>query len=149
MTYAASSIISLRAAGLDNSKGVLTGQFVKPVGSPAFDNDPGVKQYVGDYDRFKPRFDRNNSLAQMGYLMADGVVKVLEQMKAPTREAMMEAARNMNKVELGLLYPGITMTTKAGSDNFPIEAMQLFQFDGEAYRPVGKVIEYEGRTPKL
>ncbi len=108
-----------------------------------------MKQYLGDYERFKPRFDKSDSLAQMGYLMADGVVKVLEQMKAPTREAMMEAARNMNKVELGLLYPGITMTTKAGQDNFPIEAMQLFQFDGEAYKPVGKVIEYEGRTPKL
>jgi len=149
VTYAASSIISLKAAGIENSKGVLTGQFVKPVGSPDFDNDPGVKQYVGDYERHKPRFDRNDSLAQMGYLMADGVVKVLEQMKTPTREAMMEAARNMNKVELGLLYPGITMTTKAGSDNFPIEAMQLFQFDGEAYKPVGKLIDYEGNTPKL
>jgi len=149
VTYAASSVISLKAAGLDNSKGVLTGQFVKPVGSPAFDNDPGVKQYVADYEKFKPRFDRQDSLAQMGYLMADGVVKVLEQMKTPTREAMMDAARNMTKVELGLLYPGITMTTKAGSDNFPIEAMQLFQFDGEAYKPVGKLIEYEGRTPKL
>ena len=149
VTYAASSVISLKAAGLENSKGVLTGQFVKPVGSPAFDNDPGVKQYVADYERFKPRFDRHDSLAQMGYLMADGVVKVLEQMKAPTREAMMETVRNMNKVELGLLYPGITMTTRAGEDNFPIEAMQLFQFDGEGYKPVGKVIEYEGRTPKL
>jgi ABC-type branched-subunit amino acid transport system substrate-binding protein len=149
VTYAASSVISLKAAGLENSKGVLTGQFVKPVGSQAFDNDPGVKQYVADYERFKPRFDRHDSLAQMGYLMADGVVKVLEQMKTPTREAMMEAVRNMNKVELGLLYPGITMTTKAGADNFPIEAMQLFQFDGEGYKPVGKVIEYEGRTPKL
>ena len=101
-----------RPAGLENSKGVLTGQFVKPVGSPAFDNDPGVKQYVADYERFKPRFDRHDSLAQMGYLMADGVVKVLEQMKTPTREAMMEAVRNMNKVELGLLYPGITMTPR-------------------------------------
>ena len=149
VTYAASSVISLKAAGLENSKGVLTGQFVKPVGSPAFDNDPGVKQYVADYERFKPRFDRHDSLAQMGYLMADGVVKVLEQMKTPTREAMMETVRNMNKIELGLLFPGITMTTKAGADNFPIEAMQLFQFDGESYKPVGKVIEYEGRTPKL
>ncbi len=36
VTYAASSMITLRAAGLDHSKGVLTGQFVKPVGSPAF-----------------------------------------------------------------------------------------------------------------
>jgi ABC-type branched-subunit amino acid transport system substrate-binding protein len=149
VTYAASSIISLRAAGIENSKGVLTGQFVKPVGTPAFDNDPGVKQYLSDYERFKPRFDKNDSLAQMGYLMADGVVKVLELMKAPTREAMMQAVRNMTKVELGLLYPGISMTTRAGADNFPIEAMQLFQFDGEAYKPVGKLIDYEGNTPKI
>jgi branched-chain amino acid transport system substrate-binding protein len=149
VTYAASSIISLKAAGLDNSKGVLTGQFVKPVGSPAFDNDAGVKEYLADYDKFKPRFDKSDSLAQMGYLMADGVVKVLERMKAPTRDTMMNVVRNMEKIELGLLYPGITMSTKAGTDNFPIEAMQLFQFDGEAYKPVGKVIEYEGRTPKL
>lgn len=149
VTYAASSIISLKAAGLDNSKGVLTGQFVKPVGSPAFDNDAGVKEYLADYEKFKPRFDKSDSLAQMGYLMADGVVKVLERMKAPTRDAMMGVVRNMDKIQLGLLYPGITMTTKTGSDNFPIEAMQLFQFDGEAYKPVGKLIEYEGRTPKL
>jgi ABC-type branched-subunit amino acid transport system substrate-binding protein len=149
VTYAASSIISLRAAGLDNSKGVLTGQFVKPVGAAAFDNDPGVKEYLADHDKFKPRFDKSDSLAQMGYLMADGVVKVLERMKAPTRDEMMRVVRNMEKIELGLLYPGITMTTKAGTDNFPIEAMQLFQFDGESYKPVGKVIEYEGRTPKL
>ena len=45
-------------------------------------------------------------------------------------------------------YPGIKMTTGPG-DQFAIEAMQLFQFDGEAYQPVGKVIDYEGRTPKL
>jgi len=149
VTYAASSVISLKAAGLENSKGVLTGQFVKPVGSPNFDNDPGVKQYLADYEKFKPRFDKHDSLAQMGYLMADAAVKVLEQMKAPTREAMMEATRNMSKVELGLLYPGITMTTKAGVDNFPIEAMQLFQFNGESYEPIGKLIDYEGRTPRL
>src|SRR3954453_2166623 len=149
VTYAASSIISLKAAGLDHSKGVLTGQFVKPVGSPAFNNDPGVKQYLTDYETFKPRFDKSDSLAQMGYLMADGVVKVLELMKAPTRDAMMSGVPNMHKIELGLLYPGITMSTKAGTDNFPIEAMQLFQFDGEAYKPVGKLIDYEGRTPKL
>jgi ABC-type branched-subunit amino acid transport system substrate-binding protein len=149
VTYAASSIISLKAAGLDNSKGVLTGQFVKPVGSPAFDNDAGVKEYLADYDKFKPRFDKSDSLAQMGYLMADGVVKVLEQMKAPTRDEMMRVARNMDKIQLGLLYPGITMSTKPATDNFPIEAMQLFQFDGQAYKPIGKLIDYEGRTPKL
>jgi branched-chain amino acid transport system substrate-binding protein len=149
VTYAASSIITLRAAGLDNSKGILTGQFVKPVDSPQFASDPGVKQYLADHERFKPRFDKSDSLGQMGYLIADAMVKVLQQTKEPTREAVLASARNMTNVELGLLYPGIRLNTKSGVDQFPIEAMQLFQFDGEAYKPVGKLIDYEGRTPKL
>jgi ABC-type branched-subunit amino acid transport system substrate-binding protein len=148
VTYAASSIITLRAAGLANAKGVITGQFVKPVASPSFADDAGVKAYLADYEKFKPRFNQNDTLGQMGYTIAEGAVKVLESMREPTREAFLNAARNMKSVELGLLYPGIRMTTGPG-DQFPIEAMQLFQFDGEAYQPVGKVIDYEGRTPKL
>src|SRR5262245_20987690 len=101
VTYAASSLVALKAAGLENSKGVLTGQFVKPVASPDFASDAGVKQYLADYERFKPRFDKNDSLAQMGYLMGDAAVKVMERMKAPTRKAMLEAARSMQNVELG------------------------------------------------
>ena len=148
VTYAASSIITLKAAGLENAKGVITGQFVKPVGAPAFADDAGVKAYLADYEKFKPRFNQNDTLGQMGYTIADAVVKLLESMKEPTRDAMLAAARSMKNVELGLLYPGIKMNTGPG-DQFPIEAMQLFQFNGEAYEPVGKVIDYEGKTPKL
>ena len=148
VTYAASSIINLKAAGLENSKGVITGQFVKPVDSPAFANDPGVKAYLADYEKFKPRFNQNDTLGQMGYTIAEGVVKVLQSMKEPTREAFLAATRNMKNVELSLLYPGIKLNTGPG-DQFPIEAMQLFQFNGEAYVPVGSVIDYEGKTPKL
>ena len=64
-----------------------------------------MKHYLADYEQFKPRFDRGDSLGQMGYLMADGVVKVLQHMKQPTREAMLEAARNMKGVQLDLLFP--------------------------------------------
>ena len=149
VTYAASSVITLRAAGLEHSKGVLTGQFVKPIGSPQFANDAGTKQYLADHEKLKPRFDKSDSLGQMGYLMADAVVEVLKRMKQPTREAMLATARDMPGIELGLLYPGIKLTTKPGSDQFPIESMQLFQFDGEAYKPVGGLIDYEGKTPKL
>ena len=148
VTYAGSSITTLKAAGLDKSKGVLTGQFVKPVGSPEFASDPGVLKYLTDFDTYKPSFDKNDSLAQMGYVQAEAMVKVLEKMKAPTPEAMLDSARNMDHVEIGLLYPGITLTTKPG-DQFPVESMQLFQFDGESYKAIGKLIDYEGKTPKL
>ena len=70
-------------------------------------------------------------------------------MKEPTRQAMMDAARNMGDVSIGLLLPGITLTTKADGDIYPIESLQLFQFDGETYQPVGDVVSYEGKTPKI
>jgi ABC-type branched-subunit amino acid transport system substrate-binding protein len=148
VTYAGSSITTLKAAGLDKSVGVLTGQFVKPVGSPEFANDPGVKVYLDDHAKFKPAFDKNDSLGIMGYVTADAMIKVLERTKQPTREALLASARNLNGVELGLLYPGIKLNTSKG-DQFPIESMQLFRFDGKVYKPIGNLISYEGKTPKL
>ncbi len=61
---------------------------------------------------------------------------------------MLDAARNLNKVELGLLLPGITLTTKGDADVYPIETLQLMRFDGENYQPLGGVSSFEGRTPK-
>ena len=84
----------------------------------------------------------------MGYVIADAMVKVLENMKKPNREALLASARNLHDVKLGLLYPGITLNTSKG-DQFPIKSMQMFRFDGKSYKPIGKLISYEGKTPKI
>jgi hypothetical protein len=54
----------------------------------------------------------------------------------------------MDKVELGMLLPGITLSTRAGADPYPIESLQLMRFDGESYQPLGKLVSFEGRTPR-
>jgi branched-chain amino acid transport system substrate-binding protein len=149
ITYAGSSAVALKPAGIENLQGVMTGQFMKPVEGETYANDEGVKRYFADYAKFKPRFDRGDTLGQMGYTIAEGVVAVLQTMKQPTREAALEAARNMHDIELSLLLPGVKLNTNGTADAFPIEAMQLFVFKGESYVPTGGVISYEGRTPKL
>nr|WP_283816422.1 ABC transporter substrate-binding protein [Bradyrhizobium liaoningense] len=149
ITYAASSPIALKPAGIENLQGVVTGQFMKPIASKEFADDAGVKRYLAAYETFKPRFDRGDTLGQMGYLIADGVISVLQSMKEPTREAMLDAARHMKNVELDLLLPTITLSTTGREDPFPIEAMQLFVFTGERYAPTGETVNYEGKTPKL
>ena len=149
ITYAASSPVALKPAGIENMQGVLTGQFMKPIASKEYADDPGVKRYLADYEQFKPRFDRGDTLGQMGYMIADGVVAVLQSMKEPTREAMLDAARHMKGVELGLLLPSIKLNTNGAQDPFPIEAMQLFVFKGEGYVATGDTVSYEGKTPKL
>jgi hypothetical protein len=149
ITYAASSPVALRPAGVDNLQGVVTGQFMKPISSKEYADDPGVKRYLADYEQFKPRFDRGDTLGQMGYMIADGVVAVLQDMKQPTREAMLEAARHMKGIQLDLLLPAIKLTTNGKDDPFPIEAMQVFVFKGDGYIATGDPVSYEGKTPKL
>jgi branched-chain amino acid transport system substrate-binding protein len=149
ITFAASSKVSLAPAGVQNMQGIITGQFLKPIESATYAQDPGVKAYEADYDRFKPRFERGDTLGQMGYTIGEATIHVLRTMKEPTRQAMMDTARNMAGVGASLLLPGIKMTTKSGVDGFPIESMQLFRFNGDNYEPIGSVISYEGRTPKI
>ena len=85
VTYAASSVISLKAAGLR----------IRRACSPASSSsrsDLRLRQRSrreavrGRLRKVRRASIARISLAQMGYLMADGVVKVLEQMKTPTRE---------------------------------------------------------------
>ncbi|WP_394888580.1 ABC transporter substrate-binding protein [Mesorhizobium sp. AaZ16] len=144
----AASIASLKPAGLENAKGVITSQFLKQVNAAAPGEDEGVKRYLADHAAAQSKFSTDDALGQSGYAIGDALVKVLESMKAPTREAMMEAARNLDHVQLDLLLPGIALTTKSGEDVYPIESLQLFQFDGAAYQPLGEAISFEGQTPK-
>ena len=135
VSYIASSVASLKPAGLSNAKGIITSQFVKSI--DASTDDAGAQQYLADVRAAQPPFEPDNSMGQIGYLTGDALIRVLELMKAPTRQAMIDAARNMSNVELGLLLPGITLTTNGDGDIYPIESLQLFQFDGERYQPVG------------
>ncbi|PSH70097.1 amino acid-binding protein [Phyllobacterium brassicacearum] len=144
----AASIASLKPAGLENAKGVITSQFLKQVNASMPGDDVGVKRYLADHAAAQSKFSTEDALGQSGYAIGDALVKVLESMKAPTREAMMEAARNLDHAQLDLLLPGITLTTKTGEDVYPIESLQLFQFDGAAYQPMGDVISFEGKTPR-
>ena len=144
----AASIASLKPAGLENAKGVITSQFLKQVNASMPGDDVGVKRYLADHAAAQSKFSTEDALGQSGYAIGDALVKVLELMKAPTREAMMEAARNLDHAQLDLLLPGITLTTKTGEDVYPIESLQLFQFDGAAYQPMGDVISFEGKTPR-
>ena len=68
------------------------------------------------------------------------MVEALKGMKEPTREALMESARNMD-LELPILLPGINVEMKGTEDTYPIEAMQIQRFEGENWKLVGDVIQ--------
>jgi len=59
---------------------------------------------------------------------------------------ILQTVFNIQKWDNPLLLDGIKLNTKAGSDIFPIDALQVYQFDGQKYVPVGKLLDFEGKT---
>ena len=57
------------------------------------------------------------------------MIQALKAMKEPTREALMEAVRNMD-IEIPTLLPGVKVTMKGEEDGYPIQAAQIMQFNG-------------------
>ena len=110
VSYIASSVYALQPAGLENAKGVITSQFIRSVDVAA--PDAGAAQYLADYAMAQPRFEAGDSQGHIGYMTGEALVAVLGAMQQPTRTAMMEAARNLDDVGLGMLLPGITLTTE-------------------------------------
>jgi branched-chain amino acid transport system substrate-binding protein len=74
-----------------------------------------------------------------GWTVAQTMVKALEQMKEPTRDSLMEAVRNLD-VEQGTMLPGNKIQTTP-EDGYPIEAMQIMEFDGQNWKLQGELIE--------
>jgi branched-chain amino acid transport system substrate-binding protein len=52
----------------------------------------------------------------------------------------MEAIRNMD-IEIPMLLPGIKVQTSGEEDGYPIQAMQIMEFNGENWDLQGEVIQ--------
>jgi hypothetical protein len=91
-------------------------------------------------DKYLPEADKGNNNSVYGYVVAQTMVQVLKQCGDDlTRENVMKQAANLKNFSTDMMLPGITINT-ATDDFFPIEQMQLMQFDGEAWRMFGDVI---------
>ncbi|SCW90622.1 ABC-type branched-chain amino acid transport system, substrate-binding protein [Rhizobium mongolense subsp. loessense] len=146
VTNLSSAYPVLQSVGLDNAKGIITSDFLKPITSDQKSGDEGVDHYLDAIKAAKVNFVFANTIGQTGYAIGDALIQSLEKLKDPTREELMKVVHNMNGWKNPLLQEGITMTTKEGSDIYPIEALQLYQFDGQKYVALGGVMGFEGKT---
>ncbi len=146
VTNLSSAYPVLQSVGLENAKGIITSDFLKPIVSDQKTGDAGIDGYLAAIAAAKVNFNFANTIGQTGYAIGDAFVRALGQMKEPTRQSLMDVVRNMDGWENPLLPQGIKLTTKAGADVYPIESLQLYQFDGTKYLPVGGVLDFEGKT---
>jgi branched-chain amino acid transport system substrate-binding protein len=133
----------LKPAGLDNSVGILTTNYLKDPTDPQWKDDAAYKEWVAFMDKYYPDGDKTTTFTVYGYLVAQTLTQVLKQSGDNlTRENVMKQAASLKNFQLGMLYPGIQINT-GPNDFFPIEQMIMAKFDGKSFVSFGKVLSGE------
>lgn len=131
---ASSSIATVLApAGLDNSVGVVTAAFLKPLGDPASADDKDIAAYYDFMKKWNPRDNPQDFYAIVSYVNANMLKHVLESCGDNlTRENLMKQVADIHDVHLPLHLPKVVLKTT--KDDFgAFKALQLQRFDGQRW----------------
>lgn len=133
----------MRPAGFENAQGVLSAHYAKDAGDAQWQDDAGIKKFLGFLDKYYPEADRHNSQVVYGYGAAQTLTKMLEMCGDDlTRANIMKQAANLKDFAPDTLLPGIKINTSA-TDFAPIEQLQMMRFKGEKWDMFGEVISGE------
>ena len=136
---ASSVAVTLQAAGLEKSIGLISTTFMKDVNDQRWGNDPAVRDYRAWLKNYYPDGDVNDERNIQAYIMAQAMVHVLKQCGDNlSREHVMRQAARLDGVELAMLLPGIKLNTSP-THYFPIRQLQPVRFDGKQWVPFGEM----------
>jgi branched-chain amino acid transport system substrate-binding protein len=141
LNFTTSSITAtLKPAGLDKCKGLITAVFAKDSTDARWQDDPGYKQWAAFVAKYMSPAELVDGNAVAGFGAAAILIQVLKQCGNDlSRENIMRQATNLKDLELPMLLPGIKINTSP--DNlYPIRQMQLATFNGESWESFGEVI---------
>jgi branched-chain amino acid transport system substrate-binding protein len=131
---------TLKPAGLDNSKGIVSDFYLKDPTDPAWKDDAGYKWWVSFMDKYYPSGDKSDAGNVYGPSNAGTVVQVLKQCGDDlTRANVMKQAANLHNFRVPMLLPGITIDTSP-TDFAPVKKIQMGRFDGERWQLFGPLI---------
>ena len=129
----------LKPAGLENSKGVISVQYMKDPTDPAWANEPDFKEYAAFLKKYVPDANITDSLAVIGYAASYSLIQVLKQSGDNlTRANVMKQAASLNIPGHPMMLPGVGIKT-AADDFSPVEKEQMIRFNGTTYERFGKV----------
>ena len=131
---------TLKPAGLECSKGLITAQWLKDPTDPQWAETDGFKQWSAWMDANIPDGDRGDVNYAFGYNASTLLKHVLENCADLSRPGLMACAANIKDVELPMTLPGIKINTSP-TDFYPVQAEQLSKFDGEKWVLFGEIID--------
>jgi branched-chain amino acid transport system substrate-binding protein len=131
---------TLKPAGLDICKGIVSDFYLKDPTDPEWKDDVGYKSWVSFMDKYYPSGDKTDLGNVYGPSNAATVVQVLKQCGDDlTRENVMKQAASLHDFRVPMLLPGITINTSP-TDFAPVKQVQMARFDGERWRLFGPLL---------
>jgi branched-chain amino acid transport system substrate-binding protein len=135
---AASESLVFKPVGVQAARGILAPNYLKDPGGAEFTNDPQTQEYRDGIKRFAPRADPEEPFNAYGWAVAGTMIAALEKAGQDlSRESFMEAVRSLD-VEQPLFIEGVRVRT-GPDDPFPIETVQIQQYNGNAWEPRGDI----------
>jgi ABC-type branched-subunit amino acid transport system substrate-binding protein len=124
----------LEPAGFENAQGIISTQFTKQAGDPAWADDPEVKEYVEFMKKWVPNDNPGDFVALSGYIVAQGIAHALKQCGDDlTRENLLKQATNMKGQHYKMMLPGIQLNTTP-EDYAPYQSLRMAKFEGASWK---------------
>jgi branched-chain amino acid transport system substrate-binding protein len=131
---------TLKPAGFENCKGLVSDFWLKDPNDPTWKNDPSYKWWLGFMNQWYPNGDQKDLNNVYGPSAAATVVQVLKQCGDDlTRENVMKQAANLHNFRVPMLLPGIAINTSP-TDFAPVKQVQMARFNGERWVLFGPVL---------
>jgi ABC-type branched-subunit amino acid transport system substrate-binding protein len=132
---------TLKPAGLDISKGLISVNYGKDPSDPQWKDDPGLKKYFDFMAKYYPEGDKESTINTYGYSTAQLLITILKQCGADlTRDNVMKQAANLKNVTGDLSLPGMVVNTSP-TDYRVNKQLQMMKFNGERWELFGPIIE--------
>lgn len=134
----------IRPAGFENAQGIISTVYLKDPSDPQWANDEAKKKFDAFIAKYASDVDKNDYFVTYAYVIAQTMVKVLEQCGNDlTRANVMQQASNLKDYKPDMLLPGIVINT-GPSDFAPMEDMRTARLQGERWEIFGEVMSASG-----
>jgi branched-chain amino acid transport system substrate-binding protein len=132
---------TLKPAGFENAKDIVSDFYLKDPSDPKWKDDDGFKSWVSFMDKYMPDADKSDAGNVAGSSLAAMTAQVLKQCGDElTRENVMKQAASLHDVAVPMLLPGITANTTP-TDFAPVKQVQMAKFDGQRWNLFGDLLK--------
>jgi branched-chain amino acid transport system substrate-binding protein len=131
---------TLKNAGMEVSKGIVSASYIKDPTDPQWKDSADFKAWLAWKNKYLPDGNPADSNIVFSYVVASVMTQILKQAGNDlTRANVLAQATNLKDLAVPMLLPGIKINTSK-DDYLPIQQMSLMKFDGEKWVLFGDLI---------